>query len=66
MSIDYRKYSCSEKEIMNLLLLIMNMHMHRMTSHSILLNCLVIMIELLDADNSKFTAYGSIHIAIEL
>jgi hypothetical protein len=26
------------------------MHMHRMTSHSILLNCLVIMIELLDAE----------------
>jgi hypothetical protein len=42
------------------------MHMHRMTSHSILLNCLVIMIELLDADNSKFTAYGFVHIAIEL
>ena len=39
--------------------------MHRMTSHSILLNCLVIMIELLDAENYKFTAYGSIHIAIE-
>ena len=40
--------------------------MHRMTSHSILLNCLVIMFELLDADNSKFTAYGYVHIAIEL
>jgi hypothetical protein len=66
MSIDYRKFSCSEEEIMNLLLLIMNMHMHRMTSHYIFLNCLVIMNELLDADNSKFIAYGSIHIAIEL
>jgi hypothetical protein len=36
----------------------MNMHMHRMMSHSIWLNCLVIVIELLDADNFKFTAYG--------
>ena len=43
-----------------------NMHMHRMTSHSILLICFLIMIELLDTENSKFTAYGSIHIAIEL
>ena len=42
------------------------MHMHRMMSHSILLNYLVIMIEFLDADNSTFTAYGSVHIAIEL
>ena len=66
MSNDYGKFSCSEEEIMNLLLLIMNMHMHRMTSHFILFNCLVIMIELLDADNSKFTAYGYVHIAIEL
>jgi hypothetical protein len=51
---------------MNLQILIKNMHMHRMMSHSILLNCLVIMIELLGADNSKFTAYGFVHIAIEL
>jgi hypothetical protein len=43
-------------EVMNLLLLIMNMHMHRMMSHSIWLNCLVIVIELLGASNSKITA----------
>jgi hypothetical protein len=41
---------------MNLLLLIMNMHMHRMMSHSIWLNCLVIVIELLGAGNSKIIA----------
>ena len=40
-------------EIKNLLLLIMNMHMHRMMSHSIWLNCLVIVIELLGACNSN-------------
>ena len=51
---------------MNLDILIINIHMHRMMSHSILLNCLVIMIELLDIDNFKFTAYVSVHIAIEL
>ena len=66
MNRDYRKFNVQKIEIINLLLLIMNMHMHRMASHSILLNCLVIMVELLDANNSKFTAYGSIHIAIEL
>jgi hypothetical protein len=37
----------------NLLLLIMNMHMHRMISHSIWLVFLVIVIELLGAGNSK-------------
>jgi hypothetical protein len=41
---------------MNLLLLIMNMHMNRMMSHSIWLNCLVIVIELLGAGNSKIMA----------
>jgi hypothetical protein len=41
---------------MNLLLLIMNMHMHRMMIHSIWLNCLVIVIELLGASNSKIIA----------
>jgi hypothetical protein len=51
---------------MNLQILIMNMHMHRMMSYSILLNCLVIMIELLGAGNSKITAYGFVHITIEL
>ena len=51
---------------MNLHMLIKNRHMHRMMSHSILLNCLVIMIEFLDLDNSKFTAYGYVHITIEL
>ena len=61
MSIDYRKFSCSEKGSNELTDITVNMHMHIMTSHSILLNCLVIMIELLDADNSKFTAYGSVH-----
>ena len=66
MSIDYRKCSDSKKKSNELTDITVNMHMHRMTSHSILLNCLVIMIELLDANNSKFTAYGSIHIAIEL
>jgi hypothetical protein len=44
----------------------MNMHMHRMMSHSIWLSCLVMVIELLGAGNSKFIAYGSVHIAIEL
>jgi K+ transporter len=44
----------------------MNIHMRRMMSHSILLNCLVIMIELLGANNSKVTAYGYVHIAIAL
>ena len=53
-------------EIINLLLLIMNMHMHRMTSHSIWLSCLVIVIELIGAENSKFIVYGFVHIAIEL
>ena len=56
MSIDYGKFSCSEEEIMNLLLLIMNMHMHRLTSGSSLLNCWVIVIELLGEGNSKITA----------
>jgi hypothetical protein len=36
----------------------MNLHMHRMMSHFILLNCLVIVIELLGAGNSKIIAYG--------
>jgi hypothetical protein len=49
-------FSCSEKEEMNLQLLIMNMHMHRMMSHFILLNCLAIGIELLGAGNSNITA----------
>ena len=44
----------------------MNMHMHKMMSHSIWLSCLVMVIELLGACNSKFTAYGYVHIAIEL
>jgi hypothetical protein len=51
---------------MKLQTLIMNMHMHRMMSHSILLNCLVIVIELLGAGNSKIIAKGFVHIAIEL
>jgi hypothetical protein len=38
---------------MNLLFLIMNMHMNGMMSHFIWLNCLVIVIELLGAGNSK-------------
>ena len=42
------------------------MHMHRMMSHFILLNCLVIMIELLGTKNSRITSYGVVHIAIEL
>jgi hypothetical protein len=50
MNIDYIKFYVQKIEIMNLLLLIMNMHMHRMMSHSILLNCLVIVIELLGAE----------------
>jgi hypothetical protein len=41
---------------MNLQILITNMHMHRMISHSILLNFLVIMIELIGEGNSKITA----------
>jgi hypothetical protein len=41
---------------MNLQILIKNKNMHRMMSHSILLIFLVIMIELLGADNSKFNA----------
>jgi hypothetical protein len=40
----------------NLLLLIMNMHMHIMMTHSICLNCLVIVIELLGAGNSNIIA----------
>jgi hypothetical protein len=51
---------------MNLHILIMNMHMHRMMSHSILLNCLVIMIEFQGACNSNITAYGFVHIIIKL
>ena len=51
---------------MNLMLLIMNMHMHRMTSHSSLLNCWVIVIELLGAGNSKITTKYFVHISIEL
>jgi hypothetical protein len=35
MSIDYRKFFCSEKEVMNLLIVFMNMCMHRMIIHSI-------------------------------
>jgi hypothetical protein len=68
VSIDYRKKNCSKKKkkVMNLQILIMNIHMHRMMSQSILINCLVIMIELLGVGNSKITAYGFVHITIEL
>jgi hypothetical protein len=51
---------------MNLKILIMNMYMHIMSSHSILLNCLVIMIEFLGVGNSKIIVYGFVHITIEL
>jgi hypothetical protein len=41
---------------MNLLLLSVDMHMHRMTSHSIGLSCLAIVMELPGAGNSKIIA----------
>jgi hypothetical protein len=66
MSIDYRKFSCSEKISNELTNSTVNMHMHRMTSHSILFNFWLIVIEFLGAGNSKFTTYGYVHIAIEL
>jgi hypothetical protein len=53
---DYRKFLVQQIEGMNLLLLIMNIHMHRMMSHSIWLNCLAIVIELLGAGNSMIMA----------
>jgi hypothetical protein len=56
MNRDYRKFNVHKIEIINLLLSIMNMHMHRMMSHSIWLNYLVIVIELLGAENSKIIA----------
>jgi hypothetical protein len=55
-----------KREVMNLQILIMNMHMHRMMIHSILLNCLVIIVRVLGAGNSKIIAYGFLHITIEL
>ena len=63
---DYIKTFVWKIEIINSLLLIMNMHIHRMMSHSIWLSCLVMVIEFLGAGNSKFVAYGYVHIAIEL
>jgi hypothetical protein len=66
MNTDYKKFHVQEKKVLNLQILIKNRHMHRMMSHSILLNCLVIMIELLGVVNCKFTTYGFVHIAIEL
>jgi hypothetical protein len=56
MSIDYRKFSCSEKRSNELTNITVNMHMHRMMSRSSLLNCWVNVIELLGAGNSKITA----------
>jgi hypothetical protein len=56
MSIDYRKFSGSEKGSNELTDITVNMHMHRMTSHSISLKCWVIVTELLGVGNSKITA----------
>ena len=44
----------------------MNMPMHRMRSHFICLSYSVMVIEFIGVDNSKFVAYGFVHIVIEL
>jgi hypothetical protein len=38
--------------------------LHRMMSHSIWLNCLVIVIEFLGASNSKIIVYGDVHVEL--
>jgi hypothetical protein len=52
MNRDYKKIYVQKIEIINLLLL----HMHKMMSHSIWLNWLVIVIEFLGAGNSNIIA----------
>jgi hypothetical protein len=56
MNRDYIEFYVQKIEILKLLLLIMNMHMHRMMSHSIWSSCLVIVIEFPCAGNSKIIA----------